>query len=635
MLLKLLNAGKATQVGLALADAFVLERARMPARARAELESPRVLQRFLQRVEREARPLRLNILKRATLANSFKWRLIEQGVDRRLVDELTQALVVQLTTIGSAVAPVEPGDARSLEAAANELRDATTLFAQGNACMARGEYADAAACYEQLLTADPEHVSGRNNLGAALCRLGRYPEAEEQFRGVLGTRPHLPEAHCNLGMVLRWRGRIAESERHLRQALKLKPTYIDAQLQLSSTLLLVSRWREARTLLESVRKRAPENVAALVSLAQIAGPEGNFAEAEALLKRAIEIDPHLPAAWAGLARLRRMTPADAAWLARADEIAHRRLAPLDEADLRYAIGKYYDDIGDFKQAFRNYRRANELQKTAALPYDRSGRTRFVDAMKLAYTRALMSGPSPGSSDSTQPMFVVGMPRSGTSLVEQILASHPEVKGAGEFAFWGEALDRQQAAGGPEFPGEPLRRSLAAGYLRALASRCPRTPHIVDKTTLNSDYLGLIHAVFPHARIVYVRRSPIDTCLSCYFQQFSSEMSFALDLADLAHYYREHARLVAHWREVLPEGTLLEVQYEQLVGEQETWTRRILDFLGLAWDERCLDFHKTERAVMTASFWQVRQEIYRRSGGRWHNYKRFIGPLLELRDLEAG
>jgi tetratricopeptide (TPR) repeat protein len=633
MLLKLLNAEKATEVGVALADAFVVESARGPSRARApggggNAQSHEVLlQKFMRRVDREARPLRLNLLKRATLANSFKWRLIEKGIERQVVDELTQALVVQLSADGGiakpAAKPVDPSPAGG-----KALRGAPKLFATGNGCMARGEYAEAIDCYEELLAADPEHVGARTNLGAALCQLGRCQEAEQQFRRAIAMRPHQAEAHCNLGMVLRWRGRTEESQQHLRQALKLKPMYIDAQLQLSATLILLTRWREAKSLLESVRKRAPGNVAALVGLAQIAGPEGNFAEAEALLKRAIEADPYSPAAWAGLARLRQMTTADDAWLQRAREIAHRRLAPLDEADIRYAIGKYYDDVGNFKQAFRNYERANLLQKSAASVYDRDAQTRFVEEMKRIYTRAVFSAPYPGASDSTRPIFVVGMPRSGTSLVEQILASHPRVKGAGEFSFWQEGTQVQ------DFPGEPLRRSLAARYLRALESRCPDAPRVVDKTPVNSDYLGLIHLVFPRARMIYLRRNPIDTCLSCYFQPFSGEMTFTMDLSDLAHYYRQHARLMAHWREVLPQGTLLEVPYDELIGDQESWTRRILEFLGLEWDERCLDFNKTDRTVMTASFWQVRQELYRRSGARWHNYKRFIGPLLELSGLDG-
>jgi len=639
MLLKWLKAEKATQVGAALADAFASEATGGPSRERSKAgrgetsghDLRGLMQHFLQRVDHDTRPLRLNILKRATLANSFKWRLLEKGIDRQTADELTQALIVRLSTNRAPAAAALKSTATS--ASARKFSSVASLLAQGSACMARGAYPEAIEQLQELLRLNAEHATARNTLGAALCKLGRYAEAEDQFRRAIASKRDYREARANLGTVLRWRGRLAESEAPLRQALKLKPTDIDAQLSLSATLLLLSRWREAKVLLQSVLRRAPRNVMALVGLAQIAGPEGRFAEAESLFKRAIEIDPKAQAAWAGLVWLRKMTSADRSWLEHAEEVAAGQLTPLEEANIRYAIGKYYDDVGEFDSAFRNFQRANELQKEAAEPYDRKARERFVEDMERSYTRATVTGPHPGSSDSTRPIFVVGMPRSGTSMLEQIIASHPSARGVGEFGFWSDAMRRHEAAMRQEFPGETLRRQLAAGYLRALSARCSDAPLVVDKTPFNTDYLGLIHAVFPRARIIYLRRSPIDTCLSCYFQQFSTEMNFCLDLSDLAHYYRQHVRLVAHWRELLPASTLLEVSYEELTADQEHWTRRILDFLGLDWDERCLDFHKTDRPVMTASFWQVRQEMYRRGGVRWHNYRKFARPLLELKDLD--
>jgi hypothetical protein len=183
----------------------------------------------------------------------------------------------------------------------------------------------------------------------------------------------------------------------------------------------------------------------------------------------------------------------------------------------------------------------------------------------------------------------------------------------------------------EPPGEALTRKLAAGYLRVLAGHSKDAARVVDKAPLNADYLGVIHRVFPHARVIYVRRDPIDSCLSSYFQQFSQDLDFTMDLSDLAHYCGEHQRVMAHWRSMLPSETLLDVPYAALVADQEAWSRRIVNFLGLEWDERCLDFHRTERTVATASYWQVRQKIYKSSVGRWRNYEKFIGPLLALRD----
>jgi hypothetical protein len=225
-----------------------------------------------------------------------------------------------------------------------------------------------------------------------------------------------------------------------------------------------------------------------------------------------------------------------------------------------------------------------------------------------------------------------MMRSGTSLAEQILSSHPSVKGAGELGFWSDAAREHETAIRQGLLGGPIREKLATDYLRVLESHSDAL-HVVDKAPVNSDHLGVIHSAFPKARIIYMQRDPIDTCLSCYFQPFSTALNFTMDLSDLAHYYREHRRLMAHWSAALPTGTILEVPYAELVADQEGWTRKILDFLGLEWDEQCLDFHKVQRPVATASYWQVRQKIYKDSVERWRNYKQFISPLLGLKALD--
>ena len=636
MLLKWLDARKATEVGTELADDVVLRSAPASRKQRKtgavdsqrqELQS--FLRQFLQSVDREARPLRLNAFQRAKLLNSFKWRLLDNGVERELVDELTQALLLRLTTT-----PAEshqrqrPSPSAATPIASGNIH---TQLARANEQMARGAWAEAAEGYEELLRLEPRHAVAHSNLGAAFCNLGRFAEAEAHLRQAIQLNPKFADPYSNLGTVLRWRGAVSESEAPLRRALKLKPAHLNAQINLSGTLLLMGRWREAKTLLEKVVRSAPRNVAALVTLGQIVAPEGRFAEAEELFRRAAEIDPQAPAPWAALVWLRKMKPEDAAWVERAEKMAAGGLVPLEEATLRYAMGKYYDDLGDFKLAFRSYQRANVLRKMVVGPYDREARTRFVDDMIRSYTRETLLARREGASDSRRPVFVVGMPRSGTSLVEQIIASHPSAKGAGELPFWSDAMRRHEQDLRPVPVGAPLAGKLATAYLRILNAHSPDALRVVDKATFNSEYLGVIHCVFPQARMIYVRRDPIDTCLSCYFTQLSGQMNFTLDLADLAHYCRQHQRLVEHWRSVLPSGILLDVPYEELVADQESWTRKMVDFVGLEWDERCLDFHRTQRTVTTASYWQVRQKIYKNSVARWRNYKEFIGPLLSLRD----
>jgi tetratricopeptide (TPR) repeat protein len=633
MILEWFNAREATEFGIALADQFSPPMATGSARRenRSAQDQSNALQEILLRADREVRTLRLNFYKKAKFANSFKWRLLENGVEKEIADDVTERLVMHLSVNRARSLIDDNSDATPL--ARPYSRDAKYLLTQGNKCIARGDYAEAITFYDDLINLNPRHAVALNNLGSVHCKLGRYKEAEQRFRQAIRVEPNYPDAHNNLGTVLRWRGQIAEAESSLRRALKLKPNYVDARSGLGSTLVLLGRLRDARARFEKVLKAAPRNTDALLGMGNIATLEGRFDEAAAMFKRALEINPKMPSAWAAQVGLRKMTPADRAWLDGAQEIAAAGIAPLDEAHLHFAIGKYYDDLEDFERAFQSYKRANELQKTAAETYERDGRTRFVDDLIRVYSRETVSLVDGSASTSTKPVFVVGMMRSGTSLAEQIIASHRSAKGAGELTFWSDAVHEHEAVVRQEPLGAPLRNKLAEAYLGALARHSVDAPRIVDKTPVNSDYLGVIHSVFPNARIIYMRRDPIDTCLSCYFQQFSPALNFAMDMSDLAHYYREHQRLMAHWHAVLPPGTILDVPYAELVADQEGWTRKILDFLGLEWDERCLVFHETKRAVITASYWQVRQKIYKDSVARWRNYEKWIGPLLGLRDLD--
>jgi tetratricopeptide (TPR) repeat protein len=636
MIFSWLDSGKAVEVGRALADDFVLQSAVGPAdegrgarRADQAQDLQNFIEKFLRRVDRDARPLKLNVFKRAKLANSFKWRLLEKGIERQLVDELTQALVLRLTSAEGGKTGADATAARSTRRV--DARDTQALHARAREALAARDYEAAAERFQDLVNDDPRDAVARHGLGTALAQLGRYQEAEEELRCALGLRPGFPEALLNLAGVLQSTGRYKESEDPLRRVLKAKPTYLEARVSLAMSLMLLGRAREARDSYDKALRVAPRNVQALVGLGQLEALEGRFAEAEGAYRRALEIAPGSPGAHAARAWLRRMTPDDAAWSKRAEEIAASGIASIEESNLRFALGKYYDDVGDYPRAFRAYQRANELQKLRAVPYDRSAHERYVSDLVNAYSSEVLSRAGEGASDSTRPVLVTGMPRSGTSLVEQIIASHPGAFGAGELHLWTVAVSRHEAAL-RQGQLDGLGPKLAESYLRGLDAHSKRALRVIDKAPINADYLGIIHRVFPKARLIYVRRDAIDTCLSCYFQQFSPGMNFAMDLEDLAHYYRQHHRLVAHWRAALPPGTLLEVPYAELVAEQEKWTRRILEFVGLPWDERCLDFYKTTRVVNTASVWQVRQKIYSSSVGRWRNYEKFVGPLRTLADL---
>ena len=641
MWLHRLNTRIVTEVGNSLADHFVAAASSVDSEGAGQSrEKRKVIQTFLERVDQEALPLKLGMFRRAKLASAFKLRLLSSGVEGQLANELTRMLVLRLTVNEAAEAmsssAAEP-ESKSAPASERESRpepgaSVRSLLARADAAVARGDHEDVVESYRQLLKLKPRHLMARNNLGVALWKLGQYHEAAEQFRRAAGIQSTFPDAQFNYGTLLRLTGRIVESELPLRRALKLDPKNIEAQVSLGLTLVLLGRLPDASEFFEKALKVSSNHPGALVGLGRIASLEGRFDDAETQYRRALAVDKNLPTAWSGLVELRRVTAADGDWLKGAEKIASSGIAPTEEVDLRFAIGKYCDDNGQFERAFRSFKRGNEILKMSAERYDAGLRQRFVDDLIRAYPQQALAQPSAGASDSTRPLFVVGMMRSGTTLVEQIISSHPEVHGAGELPFWSHAVAKHELVVRQGKVDESLKSILAAGYLKTLERCSADALRVTDKSTFNSDYLGLIHSVFPHARILYVQRDPIDTCLSCYFNQLSSAQNFTLDLADLAHYYREHQRVVTHWRSVLPAGTLMSVPYAELVEDQEKWTRKILEFIGLEWDERCLDYHTSERPVLTASFWQVRQRLYTGSVGRWRRYEKFIGPLRDLRDL---
>jgi tetratricopeptide (TPR) repeat protein len=639
MLLKWFSAREAVEAGTALADQFprpaVSISAELGEREPSQSVPGGLLRDFLRRAVHQARTLRLNFYKRAHFANAFKWRLLENGVDADTANEWTQTLVLQISS-----KPVKPGPRPGVAAAQEAPAPPTNRPVVGKArslskladdAFARAAYAEAVNYLEDLVALKPRDASALNNLGAALSKVGRYPEAKVHFRKAIAREPGHRDAHGNLGAIYLACGQFFEAEHSLRRAIEASPADVERRCDLGRTLVNLGRLREAQAQFERVLKVASLHSEALVGMGLIARMEGHFDKAGALFERALEANPNSPAACAAQAGIGRMTASQVSWLERAEKIAAGGIAPAEEATVRFAIGKYYDDVRNFERAFNNFERANELLKTLADKYLPDVATRFADDLIRVYTRESLVSAAGGTANSMKPVFVVGMMRSGTSLVEQIIASHPAAAGAGELSFWNDAVRKHDALIRREPLGEGLRKELAEGYLSALARHSVDALRVVDKAPINSDYLGVIHSVFPNARIIYMRRDPIDTCLSCYFQPFSAALNFTMDLSDLAHYYREHQRLMAHWRAVLPAGAILDVPYAELVADQEGWTRKILDFIGLDWDQRCLDFHSTTRPVVTASYWQVRQRIYNDSVQRWRHYRKFIGPLLDLKE----
>jgi tetratricopeptide (TPR) repeat protein len=499
----------------------------------------------------------------------------------------------------------------------------------------------------QTVRMEPRNGEALCDLAALLHRLDRLPEALAFAQQAVNLRPSHARAQFILGSVLLTSGDMAGAERHLRESIRLKPDFVEAQHNLARTLRDPGQIPEAEQWFRQALHFGPPNPRAHTSLAATLVAQGQPQEALTHLTEALRLDPdHVPALTA-LANLvaaghHRFRPEE---IARIEEFAGRdSLPPTDRHNLHFALGAVFDKMGDHAKAFAHYHRGNELRKdyerSRGLIFKPDVIRRMTDRLIAAYSPAQFERVRGFGLDSERPVFVVGMLRSGTTLVEQILASHPAVHGAGELPHLGAMVNNMsERLGGSEKYPECIK-SLSAAAVRVLAGeyeqaldqsirgrQTAEVLRVVDKMPSNYLNLGLIATLFPKARIIHCRRDPVDTCLSCYFQNFQEPIAYTLDLRHLAQYYREYERLMAHWAAVLPVPTF-DLSYEELTAEQEATSRRLLAFCGLDWDERCLRFHETARAVKTASLLQVRQPMYRSSVGRWKRYEAFIQPLLE-------
>lgn len=359
---------------------------------------------------------------------------------------------------------------------------------------------------------------------------------------------------------------------------------------------------------------------------------GRFAEARQAFGRAVALSPKQPAYHRARAETARFTESDPR-LAALEDLARDENALSEEqkVELNFALAKAYDDLGRTGPAFECLQKGNAI-KRRLVPYDEAQMMNFFREIAAVFTPALMEAKRAVGHPSALPVFVVGMPRSGTSLVEQTLARHPSVFGAGELNYVQDLI--MAGAAGPHYPSsvasltnEALRKF--GGYYAVRASAlAPQAKRIVDKLPANFRHLGLIHLALPNARIVHVRRDPVDTCFSCYSKLFLNGLNYTYELGELGRYYKAYERLMAHWRSVLPQDAMLDVQYETLVGNFTDEARRLVAFCGLEWDERCVAFHETSRAVRTLSGYQVRQPLFKTSIGRWRPYESRLQPLLD-------
>jgi tetratricopeptide (TPR) repeat protein len=504
----------------------------------------------------------------------------------------------------------------------------------GNVLLAQGRGEEALAAYDEAIAIDSGHAGFHTNRGNVLSELERLAEAEAAYRRALELQPDDPGIHNNLGNLLRRRGKLADAESIARAGLARDERRTDLLMLLAATLRELGRVDEA---IERCREAVlidPEQPEVHNALANALADGGQLEAADAAYRRALELRPDYTEAVYHLAILRR--PADpAAELAAVQARLERQgWSTAEAASLYYAAGKLAADADEAPERVFGYYREGARLRRETLDYDVGADERRFAAIARAFPRGRIEALAGAGHDSDVPVFIVGMPRSGTSLIEQILASHPRVHGAGERRDLGTVVADCDSRFGKNFPEwvEALDGATAAEigrrYCESLIDPATEADRVTDKLPGNFVHCGLIAAALPNARIVHVRRDPVDTCLSCFSYLFAGRQAFTYDLEELGRYYRAYHGLMAHWRETLSPERLLEIDYETLVAEPETEVAQLLTHCGLAWDDACLAFHRTERSVRTASANQVRQPLYASAVGRWRRYESELQPLLE-------
>lgn len=538
----------------------------------------------------------------------------------------------------------------------------------------QGDTEGAVRCYREALAVQPDHLEALNNLGALLTEIERPEEAREILLQAIRLNPRYAEAHRNLGTVFLLEEAFDKAELAFRQALKFRPAFVAALLGLAAVRRERNELTESERLIEEALAVEPESVSGHTQLGVLYSemgfpdrarsafdraialdPEatqsyvskshfltqiGDLAGAQACLDEALRLEPDSVPAQLALVQLKKIKAGDAALNVLEAELT--RLAPTAvtrSIPLHFGLGKCYDDIGDHARAFEHFLTGCRL-KRARIAYDAVEHSAHIDSITQVFDRATIDRLRGRGAQSELPVFVLGMPRSGTTLTEQIIASHSASHGAGELPdLLGLAHCSPLTGARVGYPGalagitpEELT-SLGTRYVAGLRARHAEALRITDKMPANFYALGLIHLILPQARIIHVKRNPVDTCLSGLTKLFRHGQAHSYDLYELGRFYVDYARLMAHWRAVLPAGAFHEVEYEALVADTETEARRLIAYCGLPWEEACLEFHKTERAVRTASVTQVRQPIYQSSVERWRRYEQYLGPLLEaLGDL---
>ncbi len=505
----------------------------------------------------------------------------------------------------------------------------------GNALKALGRQNEAMGCFYKAVTIEPEFAEAHFNLGNEWREIGRLDDAVASLQKALAIKPDYTEALYNLGNTFKVSGQLDKAVASYQKALAINPDFAEAHYNLGNALKDLGRLDETIASYQEALAIIPDYYGVWNNLANVFQHLGRFDEAVECYRKVLALKPEISEAHRQIANIKKFSTYDND--IETMEIAFTRAGANDEQKihLAFGLGKSYEDVRQYAKAFEYFLTANAL-KRRTYDYSIESVEFNFNLLKELFTKELFEGHKGAGTPEETPIFILGMPRSGTTLIEQILASHPDIEGAGEiydlrhvvetdFGAIGSVnfIDKINEADVGDF-SSPGRK-----YIRAIRDRSDFTNFITDKMPNNFQLIGMIKLILPNAKIIHCCRDPLDTCLSIFKNLFTSEgQYYAYDLNELGRYYSFYRDLMDHWHEVLP-NFIFDIHYEDVILDQESRTRALLEYCGLEWDEACLEFHKLDRPVYTASFAQVRRPIYKDSVQSWKNYENEMQPLIDL------
>lgn len=505
-------------------------------------------------------------------------------------------------------------------------------LAEGAERHRQGDIEGAAALYRQAVAADPQNVDALRLLGVSCSLLGLREEAATAARQAVALAPNYPAAWLDLGTVLSDLGEREEAVQAFLRAVSLNPNNPAAHASLGHALVIADEMEMAERAYRTALSMRPDDPYCLVGLGHVLKTIGRTEEAVASYRSGLKLDPKFGEAWWALADLKTYSFSAEDRKAMADLLAIENLAPIARANAAYALGKAYEDARQYDDAFALYAHGAKIQR-AQLHYDRSSTRTMTSRLISVFTPEFMREHAGQGCPDPAPIFIVGMPRSGSTLVEQIIASHSCVDGAGELPILPDLLNEIAASRPEGYPGAigsltaQHFKSLGEAYLERARRYRGTKKHFTDKLPQNFASVGLIALALPNATIIDARRHPLDSCFGTFKQMFARGQAFSYDLTELGDFYLEYDRIMQHWNEAAP-GRVLRADYEDVVLDQEAQTRRLLAHCNLPYEEQCLRFFDSKRAVNTASSEQVRRPVYKNSLGAWRRF------APHLRDLEA-